>query len=285
MLGGFFMKQCFVVVFFAVLTMNLLVNAQTANPASDFEYDLDPEGVGVVIKKYKGKAKNVIIPSMIEDFPVIALKDGSFAKSDIVSVVIPDSVVYMWGSFRSCKSLAKVTLPKGIEKIYVETFAFCSSLKEIVLPEGLKEIDTAAFPYSGLESISIPDSVSSIGSYAFNGCKALKSVVIGNGVHIIEESAFANCKSLADIAIGDSLQTVEQYAFENCTSLVTVNIGNGIQTIGNEAFKNCSSLTSFNIGVEYLYSLSRSSDVFKGCSSLSLKEKAKIRKTGYTGSF
>ena len=107
------MKKCFVVVFFAVLTMNLLVNAQTANPASDFEYDLNEAGTGVVIKKYNGETKDVIIPSVIEDFPVVELGNYSFAQSDIISVVIPDSVVYIGGAFAACASLAKVTLPKG----------------------------------------------------------------------------------------------------------------------------------------------------------------------------
>ena len=212
---------------------------------------------------------------MIEDFPVVALGSRAFEESNIVSVVIPDSVTGIYyGAFESCKSLQKVTLPKNLVYIAQECFLDCSLLKEITLPEGLKEIYREAFKYSGLESISIPNSVLVIGGEAFQKCKNLKTVNIGNGVQVIEDNAFSNC-----------------------SALTTVNIGNGIKGISSEAFKNCSSLTTFNICVEklssgdrfyiddYYYYPGYNNDVFNGCSSLSLKERKKIRDTGYKGGF
>ena len=125
--------------------------------------------------------------------------------------------------------MQKVTLPKNLVYIAGECFACCSLLKEITLPEELKEIYGGSFKYSGLESISIPNSVLVIGSEAFRECRNLKTVNIGNGVQVIKHNAFSNC-----------------------SALTTVTIGNGIKAISSEAFKNCSSLTTFNIGVKEL---------------------------------
>lgn len=238
---------------FFLFALNVgIVEAEKANPPRDFKYDLNREGTGVIIKRYKGSGIDVIIPSMIEDFPVVGLGSEAFSKSSIVSVVIPDSVTDIYGgAFESCKSLQKVTLPKNLVYIGRKCFAYCSLLKEITLPEGLKKIYEEAFKYSGLESITIPNSILIIDCEAFQECKNLK----------------------------------------------TVNIGNGIKAIVNRAFKNCSSLTTFNICVENFssrafvkiyddyYNSGYADDVFNGCSSLSLKERKKIRDTGYKGGF
>lgn len=68
--------------------------AQTANPATDFEYDLTEDGEGVIIKKYTGKVTDVVIPAVIEDFPVVAVGSYAFSSSRtaVVSVIFPDSV-------------------------------------------------------------------------------------------------------------------------------------------------------------------------------------------------
>ena len=192
--------------------------AKKENPASDFVYDLTEDNIGVVIKRYKGKAKEVIIPSSIEDFPVVSVGKEAFAwNGNIVSVVIPDSV----------------------QEIGTGAFFLCTSLV----------------------SITIPDSVQEIGS-----------------------STFYDCTSLTSFTIGDNVQRIASSAFEKCTALVSVTIGKGIETIGSDAFRDCSSLKTFNIGVENL-SYEYDYDVFSGCSALSLKEKKKIKDTGYRGSF
>lgn len=276
--------SCLLVLFLFILTSEGLV-AQKANPPSDFDYDLNKAGTGVIIQKYKGEATDVIVPSSIEDFPVVELDGEAFYKSSIVSVVIPDSVIwirngyhdgynYVRGCFSYCESLQKVTLQKNLKYIPPCCFEGCSSLKEITLPKELEIIESYAFCNSGLESITIPDSVILIDYYAFAECKNLKTVSIGNGVKIINYGAF-----------------------ENCSALITVTVGNGIKGINDKAFSGCSSLKSFNIGVEKIdsgeriyinndhYSFGYADNAFSGCSSLSLKERKKIRDTGYKGGF
>lgn len=244
------MKQLFsawLVVLLFVLSFGT-ISAQKANPESDFEYDLNKEGTGVVIKEYKGKATNVVIPSVIEDFPVVELEKGAFSETNVESVVIPDSITKLGSDvFRGCEYLKKVTLPKGLDSIPESFFSRCFALKEVTLSEGLEKIGSCAFVFSGLESITIPDSVVYISSGAFNGCINLKTVIIGSGI-----------------------KGIGQVAFNHCSSLTTFNIG---------AEKLEKREGDWNSTHGY------GESVFEGCSSLGLKYQKKIRDSGYKGSF
>ena len=112
--------------------------------------------------------------------------------------------------------------------------------------------DDAFHSYGGedenLTSITIPNSVTSIGKLAFCNCSFLTSIIIPNNVTSIEASAFADCSSLTSISIGDNVLSIGDGAFANCSSLVSVTIPNTVTSIGNTAFNNCLSLTSISIG-------------------------------------
>ena len=79
---------------------------------------------------------------------------------------------------------------------------------------------------------------------AFYNCSGLTSVTIGNSVTSIGNSAFRDCSGLTSITIPDSVTSVLNYAFQDCSSLTSVTIGNSVTLIGDSAFYNCSSLTS-----------------------------------------
>ncbi|MBR7005894.1 MAG: leucine-rich repeat protein, partial [Candidatus Methanomethylophilaceae archaeon] len=97
---------------------------------------------------------------------------------------------------------------------------------------------------SSLESVSIPDSVESIGDYAFDGCSSLQSVVIGGSVTSIGYRAFSGCSSLESVSIPDSVKSIGDGAFEDCSSLQSVVIPDSVTYIGYRAFSGCSSLQS-----------------------------------------
>ena len=98
-----------------------------------------------------------------------------------------------------------------------------------------------------LTSIVIPDSVTSIGSYAFFRCIGLVNIIIPDGLTSIRESAFESCTSLASITIPDSVTSIGGYAFSSCASLTDVTIPDSMTSIEEGTFSRCASLTSVTI--------------------------------------
>ena len=115
-------------------------------------------------------------------------------------------------------------------------------------------------------SISIPNSVTSIGNSAFYGCSWLTSITIPNSVTSIGESAFAFCHSLTSITIPESVTNIGDEAFWGCESLTSITISNGVTTIGYRVFSFCNNLLSITIpsSVESI-----GGDSFSYCESLS----------------
>lgn len=128
------------------------------------------------------------------------------------------------------------------------------------------KIKNNAFRSSNLISVTIPNSVTSIGNDAFNWCAKLTSVTIGDNVTTIGTSAFQSCYRLASLTIGNSVTTIGQYAFTDCDQLISVTIPNSVTTIGHSAFLECNRLTSVTIGSGVT---SMSDGVFLDCYNLS----------------
>ncbi len=87
----------------------------------------------------------------------------------------------------------------------------------------------------------------SINKYAFSGCSSLTSVTIPDSVTSIGDDSFYSCSSLTSVTIGNGVASIGSYAFYNCSSLTSVTIGNGVTSIGNRAFDGCSSLNAVYI--------------------------------------
>ena len=86
--------------------------------------------------------------------------------------------------------------------------------------------------------------VTSIGDFAFRGCRSLKSITIPDGVTSIKTGAFSGCTSLTSITIPDSVISIGDRAFKWCNSMQTITISDSITSIGNYAFGRCGKLTS-----------------------------------------
>jgi hypothetical protein len=160
---------------------------------------------------------------------VIGIGDDAFKNTNILTVVIPDSVTSInVRAFQNCGYLTEITIPNSVNNIGKNAFQNCSRLKTVVLPDGLECIEESTFENcESLSAIVIPDSVTSIGN-----------------------SAFQNCSSLSSITIPDSVTVIGDYAFFDCTVATEATLGDGLEKIGHHSFSGCDSLTS--ISVPYL---------------------------------
>lgn len=126
-------------------------------PESDFEFELSEDGTFIALTKYKGNAKNLVIPETIQGVPVEVI-DGFCGNENIKSVVIPSSAkVISSDAFSSCASLEKVTLPEGL--LFIDDGAFfATGLTSVTLPKSLEYFGSCAFVYcDNLAEINIPD--------------------------------------------------------------------------------------------------------------------------------
>ena len=131
---------------------------------------------------------------------------------------------------------------------YISNFAFYNhdSLTSIVIPDTVTTIGDYAFDGCGsLTSVTFGENsqLTTIGNCAFEGCGNLTSIVIPDGVTRIGYEAFRDCDSLTSVTIGNNVTTIGDYAFYYCHSLTSIVIPDGVTTIGYEAFSGCDSLT------------------------------------------
>lgn len=139
---------------------------------------------------------------------------------------------------------------------------------DIVIPSSyngasVTAIANRAFAGHKITSVTIPDSVTSIGYFAFEGCP-LRSVNLGKGLESIENGVFNKCRGLKAVSIPSNVTSIGDYAFENCTELTSVVIPNSVMSIGIAAFARCTKLASITIP-DSVTSIGESA--FNGCTS------------------
>ena len=100
----------------------------------------------------------------------------------------------------------------------------------------------------GIDTVVLPNTITTIKQEAFCACSDLVSVVIPNSVTTLGNLAFAACHNLSDLKIGESVTTIGNQAFDADTSLVSVTIPNSVVTIGQSAFSQNYSLRSIRLG-------------------------------------
>ena len=168
------------------------------------------------------------------------------AASEGLEFTLKDDGTYEVSDIGECTDL-DVVIPQMVDGIAVTSigsYAFLeSSITSVTIPNSVATIGDGAFNDCWyLTSITIPDSVTSIGYMAFNGCSVLTSITIGNGITTIGECAFYSCGGLTSITIPDNVTSICDNAFDNCQALTSVTIGYSVTSIGNGGFSWCRNL-------------------------------------------
>lgn len=193
---------------------------------------------------------------------------------NLETIIIPDSITSIGNqAFVNCRKLKSIEFSKNLRTIGENILLNCMELEEIIvdaenpdyssqdgnlynkhkttllqyavgktntyftIPNSVETIGSSAFQYgSNIKSITIPDSVTSIGSSAFYNCTSLTSVTIPDSVTSIGDSVFAHCTSLTSVIIGNNVTTIKTWMFYDCSSLKSITIPNSVETIARQAF-------------------------------------------------
>lgn len=175
--------------------------------------------------------------------------------SSLTNMVLPDSVTTIGvNAFYGCESLETFKLSANLESIGGACFRDCSKLKAIDLPAGLQSIGSLAFMNTGLTSIEIPASVTSLEGDAFSDCPELMTITVadGNPVYRSEgnclikgNTIIAGCSG-SDLTQTSGITAIGPHAFDG-TAITEVHIPDTVTTIGDRAFQDCAQLTAVDI--------------------------------------
>lgn len=215
-----------------------------------------------IISCDRNKSGEYVMPDTVTEIAEKAFNQCTM----LTSVKVSDKVTKIaYSAFEDCSSLNSVTLPSKLESINECAFSGCKNLADITIPDTLISIGYSAFSDSGLEKISLPDSITDIDAAAFAYCNSLESVKLPNKLTYLADGLFSGCDWLSDITIPDSVTNIGSNAFYECICLNDINIPNNVTSIGSEAFLGCSSLTAVRIPDSVTF---MGNYVFCGCERL-----------------
>lgn len=202
--------------------------------------------------------RSVAIPNTVS-----AIGNHAFDYCDqLTSITIPNSVTTIGGgAFYHCSGLTSITIPNSVTTIGYQAFKDCSGMKRVNITDidswyNIHFSDSTSNPLyiahrlflngEEIRDLEIPNSVNSIGNFAFCGCNPLTNVTIPNTVTAIGKGAFMGCSGLTSIEIPDSVNSIGNFAFKDCNSLSVIYCFRRTPPlIENKTFYGCTSASLY----------------------------------------
>lgn len=220
-----------------------------------------------------------------------------FMETALKSLTLPESynkITLGTGLFMYCKDITDLHISSTVETLGA-TFDYCASFKNITIADGNKNLiieDSVVYNKDktaiqmvlrdlAVETFTISEGVTEIGSYAFAGQSSLKKIVIPASVKKIGTYAFLNCRNLETVEFAtsteyvQSLAKIDNYTFQNCVALKSINLPATVTSIGNYAFDSCKSLESITLPSD-LETLGTHAFRYAGLTGITIPENVKV---------
>ena len=208
------------------------------------------------------KSSELVIPATYKNLPVKKVKATAFnGNQTITSVTIPNSIIEIGDVAFNCQNLNSVYASSLQDWLKID-FAYMSAnplyyahnlyinnelVDSLSIPNDVTEIKDNAFTGFYGKTITIGNSVKTIGKCAFANCVKLTNLTIGSSVELINTSAFSDCKSLEEVTIPNSVKTIGYSVFAGCSNLSNIDFGTGVTEILSNAFNECALLQNLYI--------------------------------------
>lgn len=175
------------------------------------------------------------LPETLVEIGNYAFKECSFAVIDF----LPNSLTKIGDSaFSQIDELTTAILPDNVETLGLAVFSGCSNLKDVTLPKNLTNLSSSIFSGTAIETITLPETLTTLGERLFYDCRSLKEIKIPELVTVIPEDCFYNCSSLVSVTLPDGITNIEGYAFSGCSGLTNIKLPASLTTLGKSAFRD-----------------------------------------------
>lgn len=265
-----------------VLTSNIITYKTSDNSTwlfADNQAILDKNGKPCILfqNTYNGNTGKLEFNSDIASLSITAIFDGE--KQTLTDILLPDGISKIeQGAFYYCPNLQSISIPKSVQAIQGGVVLLCPNINNVeidpenssyyfdngcimakstkeliyginscIIPNDAKKIGGFAFSGSSIETITLPDSLLSIGENAFSSCKSLTAITIPNSVTSIGKEAFNQCSQLSSMVLPDSVITLGESCFAYMTILKSLTFGNKIKKIPKSCFSHSAQLKSLSL--------------------------------------
>ena len=210
-----------------------------------------------VLEKYKDENGHASIPNGVTEIGASAFEESQILES----VYIPKTVEKIGlCAFQNCENLTNVQMSENLKELGGYAFSGCRELRDVELPNGVTKIENGAFQWcSAIEEIFpgkeyigyaeggyvvLPERITEIGDYAFEGCTGLTNLSLPDTVRRIGKRAFSGCEELEEIDnMSGALAEIGALAFAACEGLYSFPIPGSVHKIGPFAFAGCEDIS------------------------------------------